>query len=488
MIFQKKRLGSNILEIHGIDSKKSVQTEMLDNNELEYVVKMHFHEFDNEKIMMCRMDDKLPLAGLFTRKNITVSDIRTIFYDLAACIGELEEYMLSADDLVLETRYILFDMMKGHYTFICAPGYDSTFKSQFRELMENIMMVMDHSDTAAIIGIYDFFAGYVIREDFSPSIFVRAISDFGRRSGGVPLLMAPDSTMGSPYYSGEESEIGASRNRTEYSPVAASVTYSENDIEKNIKKDIKKDKKIETGEDREKKVYINKDQNCSGENRIDRHINRLVENVVLYCAGGGILAVGIILFIVFGAASLKITAIIGVVYFVSIMMRYFNQKEEADAEEAMIEYAENSRNDVEDLYISNINTRRAYDTDTSVIKTDREDYLSDRTVMNDNAASEGRCVSKLIPVDVDIIKSTAQLELTGDRITVGRISSMVDFCLPVKGISRIHAEIIRSGESYLLNDLESTNGTYVNSIRISEPTKLNYGDIVSFSNVDFYCV
>lgn len=44
--------------------------------------------------------------------------------------------------------------------------------------------------------------------------------------------------------------------------------------------------------------------------------------------------------------------------------------------------------------------------------------------------------------------------------------------------STLHARIYRRGDQIWLEDVGSTNGTYVNSERISRPTKLSRGDLV----------
>ena len=49
-------------------------------------------------------------------------------------------------------------------------------------------------------------------------------------------------------------------------------------------------------------------------------------------------------------------------------------------------------------------------------------------------------------------------------------------------ISREHARITRRGEYYWLQDLSSTNGTYLNEIRIFEPAALKSGDIIRFGH------
>jgi len=43
-------------------------------------------------------------------------------------------------------------------------------------------------------------------------------------------------------------------------------------------------------------------------------------------------------------------------------------------------------------------------------------------------------------------------------------------------VSRRHAEIVREGDQYLVRDVGSLNGTYVNRERIEDQARLNNGD------------
>lgn len=49
-------------------------------------------------------------------------------------------------------------------------------------------------------------------------------------------------------------------------------------------------------------------------------------------------------------------------------------------------------------------------------------------------------------------------------------------------VSRKHARLILQGNAYLVEDLGSTNGTFVNGERIAEPVLLNPGDIVTLGD------
>lgn len=60
-----------------------------------------------------------------------------------------------------------------------------------------------------------------------------------------------------------------------------------------------------------------------------------------------------------------------------------------------------------------------------------------------------------------------------------------DITLTHPTVSRFHAKIIRDGENYFIEDLNSANGTFVNGIRIQKEL-LNDNDILQFG--DIVCV
>src|SRR5215475_12157825 len=64
------------------------------------------------------------------------------------------------------------------------------------------------------------------------------------------------------------------------------------------------------------------------------------------------------------------------------------------------------------------------------------------------------------------------------RFTIGR-GAENSLCIPATVVSRSHAELIRVGTDYLLRDLGSTNGSFVNGARVTEQM-LNDGDTLRF--------
>lgn len=77
-----------------------------------------------------------------------------------------------------------------------------------------------------------------------------------------------------------------------------------------------------------------------------------------------------------------------------------------------------------------------------------------------------------------------RIELDHDRAVIGRHPDC-EIVLDVAAVSRQHAVVSRRNGQYLLEDLGSRNGTYVNGRRLSEITPLADGDRVVICDVTF---
>ena len=71
----------------------------------------------------------------------------------------------------------------------------------------------------------------------------------------------------------------------------------------------------------------------------------------------------------------------------------------------------------------------------------------------------------------------------GDQFSIGRDASC-DLAIADMSVSRLHAQLERTPEGWLLSDLESTNGTRVNGWRVRGKIPVRAGDLVSFGSLD----
>jgi pSer/pThr/pTyr-binding forkhead associated (FHA) protein len=73
-------------------------------------------------------------------------------------------------------------------------------------------------------------------------------------------------------------------------------------------------------------------------------------------------------------------------------------------------------------------------------------------------------------------------------ITIGRHSEN-DIHIEDKEISRLHARLRRTGNDWMIEDIKSRNGVWVNNRQITSPTILQDGDTISLgSNFRFQII
>ncbi len=85
------------------------------------------------------------------------------------------------------------------------------------------------------------------------------------------------------------------------------------------------------------------------------------------------------------------------------------------------------------------------------------------------------------PTDHTATQGTTTLPMDREIVTIGRGIDN-DVVLDAPQISRHHARIVRTGEGFLIEDLGSANGTFIDGVRISAPTLVRSGQAISFGS------
>lgn len=86
---------------------------------------------------------------------------------------------------------------------------------------------------------------------------------------------------------------------------------------------------------------------------------------------------------------------------------------------------------------------------------------------------------------VNVDGKRSALHLAGrTAVTIGR-STEADLCIPDAKVSRIHTEIRPWDGDYVLKDLKSRNGTFVNGLRV-ETAVLKQGDVIRVGPIEFH--
>lgn len=85
-------------------------------------------------------------------------------------------------------------------------------------------------------------------------------------------------------------------------------------------------------------------------------------------------------------------------------------------------------------------------------------------------------------------KNPLRLTMCKERFVVGKNPAAVDGVIGFnKMISRIHCRLDKEPDGYVITDLQSANGTYVNNVKLApnKPCRIKNGDMVRLANSDF---
>jgi pSer/pThr/pTyr-binding forkhead associated (FHA) protein len=72
-------------------------------------------------------------------------------------------------------------------------------------------------------------------------------------------------------------------------------------------------------------------------------------------------------------------------------------------------------------------------------------------------------------------KVLATHAVKGDTVVIGR-DVACDVALTGTGVSRRHCQLVREGDGYVIEDLGSANGTFLNGLQVTERKQLADGD------------
>ena len=92
-------------------------------------------------------------------------------------------------------------------------------------------------------------------------------------------------------------------------------------------------------------------------------------------------------------------------------------------------------------------------------------------------------------VDINNVTGTAEYPLDKTITRIGRVAGQNEIVIPPKTISTQHASIRYVNDKFLLEDLRSTNGTYLNGKKLSDEDRnglpLKHGDLIRFGPAEF---
>lgn len=130
---------------------------MLDNHDIRHLARVKQLLLNDEGDFYYLIDGSLCFKNCWESKSVSYQMAYCFFMDLFDMLLELHSYMLSVNDIVLETDCIFFNEMADEFVFLYYPGYNRDFKTQATALVKAMMVSVDYADNDCndfLYGVY----------------------------------------------------------------------------------------------------------------------------------------------------------------------------------------------------------------------------------------------------------------------------------------------------------------------------------------------
>ena len=119
-------------------------------------------------------------------------------------------------------------------------------------------------------------------------------------------------------------------------------------------------------------------------------------------------------------------------------------------------------------------------------ETASDEQSPENGALNSSDAAENAVPEKAPSALITRLRDRAAAVVDKDEFTIGKSAEKSDFRIDANPtVSRVHAVIRRRGSSFFIADNNSTNGTFVNGVKVTDETEIFSGDEIRLSNEIF---
>lgn len=445
-------------------AEKSYQYRLLTSGRIDGILRCSLRHVNGESYFYYDISSRATLEGLYRGRQMTAQQIRELLEQLYGIYCELGNCFMEESRLVMMPEYIYYDMSRKKYIGLYYPDYETD--KPYEALMDFLLEHLDGRDEKLADCIYTIYermeessfslqdALQLLGEDEEKAQerqtgkvvdFPSASADFGEQTviSSFDPVLAPESVEedGSIRFEEEKAAMSGKRKSLFY-PVLSVLSIL----------------------------------GIAGITCIYGFYELSEQEVMTLFGCGGLLAVCLL---------------VGIFKTVKGGVKEVKPKQEREDAESFLKEENIYPSEETSVSLEQVLSRQMEINPAAPIKNaappiafqaqeENESYAE--TVFFDSAKM---VEYKLYALDR---KNKKHIELNKFPYTVGKMAGCVDCVLADDSVSRIHARFEKVGDRIQMTDMNSTNGTYRNGLRMQpqETVEIEPGDEIRFGNVN-YC-
>ncbi len=415
-----------ILKDNGCLTENVYQRKMVTENKIKGLLESQERHINGEMLLYYEITSRQSLASIYDGKSIGMEQLCRFFLQLKRVNEHLQKYLLDSSCLILQPEYIFQNIESGEFYFLYYPDSE---EGKFSELLDFLMSRVNNEDMEAVEMVYKI-ADLTGKEQLVLDEILRWFQDdiIDVREEGKAKTQYQE-TAGGDFNLQKESR------------------FFEEKTEDNLAEELPEEKE-----------------------RADK--NKLI---ITLCAiwGTWILGSAVLAYlknnyefsgreVIYLLAGWIAVTVLALVF--SVMTLHRERIKNREGEKSRTEPAE---------------AYRYVDVSEYAVPQPPED--SGNTVF---IPWSENCENKLYSMDR---KNKCHIDLGKLPLTVGKLAGAVDMVIKEQSISRMHAKFSRNGNSIYVTDLNSTNGTFKNGMRIVPNTSemIEPGDEIRLGKLKF---
>lgn len=127
---------------------------MLEDNELSHLISPVRYEINGRVHLKYNTKSSYVLERYFMQKRPDGTLLKNLIRKICETVYEMKQYLLSPQDLVVDSRYMYYEISDNEIKFICIPGYGRDLGKQIKDFLEYVMKIFIHEDMDGIRFLY----------------------------------------------------------------------------------------------------------------------------------------------------------------------------------------------------------------------------------------------------------------------------------------------------------------------------------------------
>lgn len=478
------------------------QIKMLIKNNLKNFLKINIQKINGQSRAYYEITARQQMYKLYEYRKMTLEDVEILCRNISDAVNMANAYMLDIDRIVLEPQHIYVNMYNKIMDFVYYIGSkEMSFSDSIKALFEYVLKHFDHSESKeSVVLIYDIYKKIIV-QDYNPGCLYN-LFDNGvcKNNGYIKEDYIKDNYIKNNYVKNDYIKDDYIKDDED----AVMKNYEFKDNRAIYSDKVMENEKLQGKVKQQKEGYTVLNTVVNETDKQDTEIeDKKMKNILKGAKVAAVVIVinGMLAIFAPAYALLKLSFIkamvsiaFGIILF-TIVHKIYGKNRGCFIKNVLnkesIPYTIKKETTVEKVIAD---TTEIDTTNVNNISECTSDLLYNENIVTNNntvlltdyiGESKRHLLSLKLIRKEDIEQLSAPEHIQPDKYpyVIGNSEESSDCCIESRVVSRIHLRIAKTDDKYYIEDMNSTNGTYINEKRLNplctEP--INNNDILKIA-------